>query len=342
MRDASICGLGQTALQRDRARRSAGSGCSRKEQRERRADRTEAHGRARGRRAIGAVFEGETTSVLAAALGSTRRRSATASTLEPANACRVCVVEVEGSCVLAPACSRKVEAGHEGTDRFRARSPLAASSCSSCSLPRATSRRPRRRSGYLERYAARAGALRAADRARPRPRPQADRSSRRAGRPDGSDGVRPVKVDNELSCSTTRSASSVTNASTRAASSTRTGLRSHVAGRGFDARISTEYVAELPESACVYCGNCIAAADRSADVPLRARAAGGRALAEDEQTVTTTICPYCGVGCNLELHVQDNRSSRSRARTTTTSRAATSASRAVSGSSTSRPRERSG
>ena len=23
--------------------------------------------------------------------------------------------------------------------------------------------------------------------------------------------------------------------------------------------------------------------------------------------VTTTTCPYCGVGCNLELHVQDNR-----------------------------------
>jgi predicted molibdopterin-dependent oxidoreductase YjgC len=27
---------------------------------------------------------------------------------------------------------------------------------------------------------------------------------------------------------------------------------------------------------------------------------------ESRQTVTTTICPYCGVGCNLELHVQDN------------------------------------
>jgi predicted molibdopterin-dependent oxidoreductase YjgC len=23
--------------------------------------------------------------------------------------------------------------------------------------------------------------------------------------------------------------------------------------------------------------------------------------------VTRTICPYCGVGCNLDLHVQDNR-----------------------------------
>jgi predicted molibdopterin-dependent oxidoreductase YjgC len=27
---------------------------------------------------------------------------------------------------------------------------------------------------------------------------------------------------------------------------------------------------------------------------------------EERQTVTRTICPYCGVGCNLELHVQDN------------------------------------
>ena len=28
---------------------------------------------------------------------------------------------------------------------------------------------------------------------------------------------------------------------------------------------------------------------------------------EDGQTVTRTICSYCGVGCNLDLHVQDNR-----------------------------------
>jgi len=27
---------------------------------------------------------------------------------------------------------------------------------------------------------------------------------------------------------------------------------------------------------------------------------------ESAQTVTETICPYCGVGCALELHVQDN------------------------------------
>jgi predicted molibdopterin-dependent oxidoreductase YjgC len=28
---------------------------------------------------------------------------------------------------------------------------------------------------------------------------------------------------------------------------------------------------------------------------------------ESAQTVTRTVCTYCGVGCNLDLHVQDNR-----------------------------------
>jgi predicted molibdopterin-dependent oxidoreductase YjgC len=27
---------------------------------------------------------------------------------------------------------------------------------------------------------------------------------------------------------------------------------------------------------------------------------------ESSQKVTETICPYCGVGCELEVHVQDN------------------------------------
>ena len=45
-----------------------------------------------------------------------------------------------------------------------------------------------------------------------------------------------------------------------------------VAGRGFDARISTEYAVGLDESACVYCGNCIGVCpDRRPDVHLRAR-----------------------------------------------------------------------
>src|SRR5207245_4425754 len=43
-------------------------------------------------------------------------------TLTPVNVCRVCVVEVEGSSVLVPACSRKVEPGMKvKTDSERVR-----------------------------------------------------------------------------------------------------------------------------------------------------------------------------------------------------------------------------
>jgi predicted molibdopterin-dependent oxidoreductase YjgC len=80
-----------------------------------------------------------------------------------------------------------------------------------------------------------------------------------------------------------------------------------VAGRGFDARISTENAVPLPDSACVYCGNCIGVCPTGALMfksEHDMRAAG--TWDESKQTVTDTICPYCGVGCTLSLHVQDN------------------------------------
>ena len=81
-----------------------------------------------------------------------------------------------------------------------------------------------------------------------------------------------------------------------------------VAGRGFDARISTEYDVPLPDSACVYCGNCIGVCPTGALMfksEYDMRNAGE--WDEAQQTTTETICPYCGVGCSLELHVQDNK-----------------------------------
>jgi predicted molibdopterin-dependent oxidoreductase YjgC len=80
-----------------------------------------------------------------------------------------------------------------------------------------------------------------------------------------------------------------------------------VAGRGFDAHISTELDVPLPESACVYCGNCIAVCPTGALMPtteFERRQAG--TWDESKQSQVDTICPYCGVGCNLTLHVQDD------------------------------------
>jgi predicted molibdopterin-dependent oxidoreductase YjgC len=81
-----------------------------------------------------------------------------------------------------------------------------------------------------------------------------------------------------------------------------------VAGRGFDARISTEANVPLPESACVYCGNCIGVCPTGAlmfKTEHDMRQAG--TWDESRQKRTDTICPYCGVGCTLTLHTQENR-----------------------------------
>jgi predicted molibdopterin-dependent oxidoreductase YjgC len=81
-----------------------------------------------------------------------------------------------------------------------------------------------------------------------------------------------------------------------------------VAGRGFDARISTEFSVPLPDSACVYCGNCIGVCPTGAlmfrsEYDMRQAGTWNDAA----QTHTDTMCPYCGVGCTLTLHVQDNQ-----------------------------------
>jgi predicted molibdopterin-dependent oxidoreductase YjgC len=81
-----------------------------------------------------------------------------------------------------------------------------------------------------------------------------------------------------------------------------------VAGRGFDAHIDTGFDVPLGDSPCVYCGNCVAVCPTGA---LMGRDEFDMRQAEtwDEQAQAQvdTICPYCGVGCQLRLHVQDNR-----------------------------------
>src|SRR5262249_27668316 len=81
-----------------------------------------------------------------------------------------------------------------------------------------------------------------------------------------------------------------------------------VAGRGFEARISTELDVPLPDSACVYCGNCIGVCPTGALMfksEHDLRAAGE--WKEEAQTKADTICPYCGVGCALATAARGER-----------------------------------
>ena len=230
-------------------------------------------------------------------------------TLSPVNVCRVCVVEVEGSRVLVPACSRPVEPNmvvHTDSPRVRhSRRLVLELLASSTNLSLAS---PEIR-GYMDRYAAEP--QRFGDPAQAAAGDERDRAhpGEHASPPcDGAATVaQPVKIDNDLYvrdysrcilCYKCVEACGVDAQNTFAIA---------VAGRGFDARISTESNRPLPESACVYCGNCIGVCPTGALMfksEFDMRQAG--TWDEAKQTVTDTICPYCGVGCTLELHVQDN------------------------------------
>lgn len=74
-------------------------------------------------------------------------------------------------------------------------------------------------------------------------------------------------------------------------------------GRGFDTKIGLPPEQSREESTCSECGNCIDACPTGA---LYFVGAEGAARSWELKR-TTTICPYCGVGCTIVLHSRDNR-----------------------------------
>ena len=229
-------------------------------------------------------------------------------TLRPVNVCRVCMVEVEGARVLVPSCSRAVEPGmvvRTGNDRVKRTRKmvleLLASSVDLSTTP-GMSELLAEYDCKPERYGPPAPPALAGE------RDAAVCGHHTAPNPDYAATVaQPPMLDNELYvrdyakcvlCYKCVEACGVDHQNTFAIA---------VAGRGFDARIATELAVTLPDSACVYCGNCIAVCPTGALMAKREfdmRADGS--WNEAEQTATDTICPYCGVGCTLTLHVQGN------------------------------------
>ena len=232
--------------------------------------------------------------------------------LTPVNVCRICVVEVEGSRTLVPACSRKAEPGMKvNTDSERVRLSrklvleLLGSSVDLSTAPQIQ--------GYMERYEAKP------ERFGP-PAPPAGKGERDAARPghhhppgaphDGCAATvgQPVKVDNDLYVRDYSKCIVCYKCVEACGTDAQNTFAIALAGRGFDARISTEYDVPLTDSACVYCGNCIGVCPTGALMfksEFDMRQAG--TWDEPRQTATDTICPYCGVGCTLTVHVQDEK-----------------------------------
>lgn len=230
-------------------------------------------------------------------------------TLTPVNACRVCVVEIEGSRTLAPACARAVEPGmivHTDSERVRhSRRLVMELLASSVDLEYAPD--AQRYLGDYDAHPERFGPPAPAEL-------MPDRDHSHAGhhhRPlDGfaATVAQPVKIDNGLYIRDYSRCILCYKCVEACGEDAQNTFAITAAGRGFDARISTEFATPLPDSACVYCGNCIGVCPTGAlmftsEYEMRQDGTWD----EDRQTQTDTICPYCGVGCTLQLHVQDNR-----------------------------------
>ena len=76
-----------------------------------------------------------------------------------------------------------------------------------------------------------------------------------------------------------------------------------VVNRGYHARIGFGLGTSMGDSMCVQCGECIQICPVGA---LTAKKSIGVARFRDVEKVRTT-CPYCGVGCQLDLQVRDGR-----------------------------------
>lgn len=204
--------------------------------------------------------------------------------LTPANACRACVVEVKGSRPLVASCSRVAEEGMEvKTDTPRvlnARKVVAELLLSTAQADLAPT---------LLQLADVSGAA-----------PERFRGK--------ATGEQPVRDDNNLYVRDMSKCILCYRCVQACGDDAQNTYAISVAGRGFTAHIDAGFGRDLPESDCVFCGNCVAVCPTGALIGKTEWTLRQQGRWEDDKiTTTATICSYCGVGCELNLHVLDNR-----------------------------------
>ncbi|MCY0897320.1 MAG: 2Fe-2S iron-sulfur cluster-binding protein [Firmicutes bacterium] len=203
--------------------------------------------------------------------------------LAPANACRACVVEVEGSRTLVAACSREVEPGM---------------------VVRTTSERVQRARRVVAELLASASDASLA--------PSLEALCRDTGaHPENWGGAtwhQPVRDDNGLYVRDYAKCILCYRCVEACGDQAQNTFAISVAGRGFHAHIDAGWDRAMPESDCVFCGNCVAVCPTGALIDRTEWTLRQNGQWDDAAITTTdTVCGYCGVGCGLTLHVLDNR-----------------------------------
>ena len=80
-----------------------------------------------------------------------------------------------------------------------------------------------------------------------------------------------------------------------------------MAGRGHDAKIVFDIDDEMGASTCVACGECVQACPTGALMPSTGVDANQVGDSQDYDREVQSVCPFCGVGCQISLKVKDNK-----------------------------------
>ena len=196
--------------------------------------------------------------------------------LDAAGNCRACVVEIDGERVLAPSCCRAPKDGMAVTtnsERVR-KSQRIVLELLLADAPDTSYTRD----NELAMWAAKLGVDK--PRFAPRAQPKADLSHPAIA----------VNLDACIQC--TRCL--------RACREEQVNDVIGLAGRGEHARIVFDMDDAMGASTCVACGECVQACPTGALAP-----ASGAAMEVPDRSVDS-VCPYCGVGCQLTYHIKDN------------------------------------
>jgi len=200
--------------------------------------------------------------------------------MRPDGNCRACMVEIKGERVLAPSCCRKPAAGMDvSTDSPRA---LHSQKLVVEMLVADVPDRVYKPDSELDQWRRwlRIGKPRFASRAQPAA--------------DLSHPAMAVNLDACIQC-------------TRCVRACREEQVNDVIGyafRGGHSKIVFDLDDPMGESTCVACGECVQACPTGALAP-----AHDAYLVKADKTVGS-VCPYCGVGCQITYHVKDNRIAR--------------------------------
>src|SRR3954447_11541860 len=204
----------------------------------------------------------------------------------PDGNCRVCMVEIESERVLAASCIRTPAAGMKvktQTDRAKNARRMVAELLVTDQPPQDVAHDP---TSELWKIVTRQNI-------------HAGRFPRRASPPpDRSHPAMAVNLDACIHC----------NLCVRACREVQVNDVIGMAGRGHGEKIVFDFDDPMGASTCVACGECVQACPTGALMPATlVDEANVRTPAHFPDRAVHSVCPYCGVGCQLTYHIKDDK-----------------------------------